>query len=393
MNIDKNSTIYRLYNPFINIPTRLGALKNWIAIGLILSIIPSYKLWLTDRFFPMIPFFENLNQIPHPYDKIVFGIFLALPFLFILFRKPRLLIVTFLFLAAYMVISDQNRLQPWFYQYALMLFVLSFYNWRVDEPKSYTVIIFTLKIIVVMLYFWSGIQKMNHHFFQETWPWLIQPLKAVFTNEQMNVITKMGYFVPFLEMLLGIGLMFNSTKKIAIPLLIFMHLSLLIVLSPLGHNYNNVVWGWNFAMIFILYFLFAGTHEAKHTHINYILEFKPVYVIVFLCCLMPALNLFNSWDSYLSSTLYSGNTSNGIVYLSSEAKDNLPNIAKDFTTPIKTGEHKLSIKNWSMQELGVPSYPEKRIFEAVTNKIKKLTGQKGEVRLYFKEKLSFLGEN
>ncbi|HWY36049.1 MAG TPA: hypothetical protein VNX68_15500, partial [Nitrosopumilaceae archaeon] len=210
------------------------------------------------------------------------------------------------------------------------------------------------------------------------------------TPEECNVFLKSGYCMPFAEMFIGIALLFNSGKRIAIPLAISMHLLILGLLGPTGHNYNPVIWGWNITMIFLVYNLFAGNPESKYHHFSYLFSFRPAYFIVILCAFLPALSLFNKWDSYLSSNLYSGNNNNGIIYMSDEAKTKLPIYLQAFTEAEDDNKYSLHIKNWAMNELGVPGYPEKRIFKTVEKYIKEITCCDDQITLTYKEKWNLL---
>lgn len=81
---------------------------------------------------------------------------------------------------------------------------------------------------------------------------------------------------------------------------------------------------------------------------------------------MPLLNFFNLWDSYLSHNLYSGNTSGGVVYVSDSVENKLPEAIKPYSIG-ELNQNQITIKYWCMMELGVPAYPEKRNFEAISN--------------------------
>ncbi len=373
-----------LYFPGISIPHRLRAVKNCIAIGMLVSIIVSWRLWTADRLFPQVPLFDNMPLIPVPYDKILFGLLIALPVLLLLFRKPRFIIISLLLVGVYMVLTDQNRLQPWFFQYLIMLFVLVFYNWRVDEPRDYTVVMTTLKIVIAATYLWSGIQKLNPGFMAETWPWLIKPIENICTAETCNVIYNMGWGIPYIELLISVCLFFPNAKRIAIPVAVFMHFIVLVLL--VAHSYNPVVWGWHITMIMLVYFMFAGQAESKYYNISYLFGFKPVYAVIVMCALMPLFSLINKWDTSLSAGLYPGNTPNADIYLSDAAKSKLPYYLKYFTISETKNVNVLHIKNWAMQEMGVPGYPGERIFEAVEHYIKQITCCDDEVSLIYPEK-------
>jgi hypothetical protein len=76
---------------------------------------------------------------------------------------------------------------------------------------------------------------------------------------------------------------------------------------------------------------------------------------------MPALSFLNLWDHYLSSALYSGNRNSGVVYVSDDVFDRLPDSIEDYVNDEGAGRNGLDINEWSFGELNVPSYPEIRV--------------------------------
>ena len=101
---------------------------------------------------------------------------------------------------------------------------------------------------------------------------------------------------------------------------------------------------------------------------------------------MPLFNFFNLWDSYLSLNLYSGNTSNGVIYVSDNLKEKLPPAIKPYAIG-QLNQNQITIKYWCMEELGVPAYPEKRNFEVITNFFYAYATDSSEVYLMFTPKL------
>ena len=382
-----------LYYPNILLPRRLKAVKNIVAIGLLLSVLSSWRLWTSYRLFPQVPLFNVGFTVAHPCDYILFGVFIAGITGILLSRKPRVFLILTLLISTALVILDQNRLQPWFYMYMLILGVLCFYNWRVDEPKNYTAIYTSITIVIGAIYLWSGIQKLNPNFMTSTWEWFIRPLGKLLTPEEMSFSYKIGYAIPYLEIAMGIGLFFEQSKRIFIPLAITMHVIILIVLSPLFHNYNHTVWGWNFCMILLVYFLFAGNTQNKYRQLAYLVEFKPIFAVFFICVCLPGLNLVNKWDSYLSGNLYSGNTSQASIYISAKAKEKLPYYIQLFTKKENSDLYAIQVKKWAMNEIGVPGYPEKRVFEALQKHIQTITCCDTEVTLFVNEKSSVLADS
>ena len=96
---------------------------------------------------------------------------------------------------------------------------------------------------------------------------------------------------------------------------------------------------------------------------------------------MPVLSLFNLWDSYLSSTLYSGNTNGAQIYISNSVKQKLPVEIQQYATKTETDKNELDFFDWSFDELNVPPYPETRVYKDITEDICKYAENKDEVVL------------
>ncbi|MBL4625228.1 MAG: hypothetical protein JKY42_08835 [Flavobacteriales bacterium] len=144
-----------------------------------------------------------------------------------------------------------------------------------------------------------------------------------------------------------------------------MHLFILLCLGPLGNNWNMSVWPWNIGMILIVFLLFVNS-EWK---LNWTALFDDrrkflTLVFGFLLCIAPALNIFGLWDSYLSFSLYSGKTKSLHIYVHESAVTKLdPALQKLLVTNSNVPTFKvLMADTWSFEELGVPVYPERRIF-------------------------------
>lgn len=281
----------KLYYPTNFIYQRLRSIKLILCLGMVASALISYKLFLGIGNTVPSPLFSNLQNLHPLILKIVFGFFILLPILMVLSQKPKVFTLLFLFVAAFFLVTDTNRLQPWFFQYLIMFFVLAFYNWRVDEPKKFTPVFNTLKLCMVLIYVWSGINKLNIDFAHTSWPLMLQPAHSIFTPAQIQFFLKAGFIIPFIEILAGVALFFPTIKRIGIPLLLAVHLIDFLLLGPFAHNENPGMFPLYFANMFFLYFLFAGRAESKFHHISSTLQFKPAFLVVILLGVLPIFNL------------------------------------------------------------------------------------------------------
>ncbi len=356
------------------------------AAACLLSMILSYKLWLGDRMFPMSPIFDFLPSLHHPFDIILFIITLLLLCFIVVLRNPQKFIIAFLISSVLLAIQDYNRWQPWFYQYSLMLFAVSFFNFRCDDTKQQQALITMFKLMIGAVYFWSGLQKLNPNFIIDTYPWLMEPITNHLSESGIRSIDWLGRAFPLVEILTGICLFIPMLKKVAIIALFSMHIFILIVLGPFGHNYNPVVWPWNLAMMGFSFILFYKNDAFPISQIKSMLHYHSLKIVTLLFILLPLLNFFNDWDSYLSHNLYTGNTANGVIYVSDSVKSKLPEEIKKYTRS-EMNLHQITIKYWCMMELGVPAYPERRNYAAITRSFYKYSSDSSEVYLMYSPKL------
>src|SRR6185312_13773890 len=96
-----------------------------VASACLCSMLLCNKLWLSDRSFPLSPVIRFLPAVHHPFDFIIYGGAVILLVCIILVRNSRNYIIAFSAVSVLLCLLDQNRWQPWFYQYVMMFFVLS----------------------------------------------------------------------------------------------------------------------------------------------------------------------------------------------------------------------------------------------------------------------------
>ncbi len=175
-------------------------------------------------------------------------------------------------------------------------------------------------------------------------PWLVQDLAIL---------------APILEFATGVGLLFQRSRKVALFAAIAMHILILMVLGPFGRQFNPVIWPWNLAMI-----AFG---------------------------LLPALSLFNLWDDYLSSAMYTGNINDGGIYLSDDAFEQLPAAIQKYALEEGPNLSSLTINDWSFDELNVPSYPQEvRIYQNVARRVCSYVSKSSGVELVIQRKSALI---
>jgi uncharacterized membrane protein YphA (DoxX/SURF4 family) len=374
----------------MRITQRLLLIKLTVLSGLFISVLLSLNLWAGQRWFPKVPVIDGFYGLSAPYDFISLAVLFILLFV-CFFSRSRKPVWCLLLFCVYLCFEDQNRLQPWFFNYLFILFILQFYKQRVDESNNFTSIFICLQVLVALIYIYSGIQKFNDFFVKDTFSWMIQPLNDVLTAKQMGLLSKFGKLVPYIELLTGIGLLIKPLRFIALPLVIIMHLFILLMLGPVGRSFNYVIWPWNIVMILLCLLLYSNVKQERFFDISFLFKHISFYLVMLVMLILPVFSFSNKYDSYLSSSLYSGNTHGCKLILTDKAFKKLPLYIRAYV--VRNSDYNLLyIKQWAMGELNTPCVPEYRVFEKVQERVMLLTrSNREEVKLDFKERQKLFG--
>lgn len=327
---------------------QVSRLIKTIAFFWCITKIWSYKTWVTDRLYPVIPPADFLKYVPDFLHVFLFG-FSVLALLVLLFVKANRLLLISLFLSELLSCSlDTVRWQPWEYMYMCFLLIIVI---NLHRPKR---ILMLGHLFLVSVYFFSGLHKLSRGFLSSIW---MNMVLMDFFGLSMEAILKyklyfIGLLIPFTEILLAVLLFISESKRKISYLLILTHISILIFIGPFGIQYNSVVWPWNLAMISILIVVYAKPVEPIRR------EFfiTNSYWIV-LWFVLPVLSFFGSWYQYFSFNLYSGKGEHMYIYFSEKQKELRP-----YFEPGSGNRHKnepyIILQNWAMKEIRSAPVPE-----------------------------------
>jgi len=332
--------------------------KTTVVVGLASSVLLSSKLWVSTRFYPMVPVFHWLPRIPFPLDYLCFGALLALLVAIAFAAKPRPYILAFVAFAGVYSLFDQTRWQPWAYQYWMMLIALGCFSGLADDLAGQRDALNICRLIMGCTYFYSGFQKLNVRFVSEGMPWVLGTLR--FHIPGLNYI---GWITPFVEVSIGLCLLSRRFRKIGIVNGIIMHLFILYSFGPLGLNWNTVVWPWNVVMIALLLLLFRNT-DVTFGDIVWRNRFVFQKVALVLFGVMPALSFVGWWPSDLSLCLYTANLTEAQVMVSQKVKEQLPPAVQPYVK-LGYGHLVLRTQDWSFGEMNVPPYAEIQSFTTI----------------------------
>ncbi len=360
-------------------------LRITVILGLLVGFALSPKLWLSSRFYPLTPVWSFLGPIRFPGDYVLLftlvGLLVAL-----IFAPRRPIMIAALVLIAWLALQDQSRWQPWFYQYVVMLLVIG-----LAGSDRQTAALNTCCLIIAATYIWSGLAKLNPSFSTAIFPAFVEPFAARGLRLAPWLVRDLAFATSIFECAVGVGLLIKRLRPAALFCAIAMHVSILMVLGPLGRGFNAVIWPWNVTMIAFLLILFLRRGEqVGFRDVVWGRGFVFQKVVLALFGVLPALSFFHLWDDYLSSALYTGNTNSGVIYFTDEAFEQLPEEIQDHVIEAGTNRSSLDINNWSFDELHVPAYSEIRIYRNVARRICGYVSGGSGVELIVQGKFAFV---
>jgi hypothetical protein len=365
--------------------TRTFWVKAVVAAGLLAGFLMSPRLWATKRFFPLVPVADWLPPLPPPLDGLLFSTLCLLLVVIAVAPRPRAVIGVFLALAVLVALGDQNRWQPWFYQYLALLAALAAFDER-RSPDGEERTLNVCRFILAATYFWSGVQKLNVTFAGVVFPWLTEPLvRWLHVAPPPGLLGTFGWTSALLEAAVGVGLLWRPSRPVAVPAAVAMHVFLLLMLGPWGHDWNSNVWPWNVVMAVLVVLLFGRTRAVGSLAVLRP-RGSPVHgAALLLFGVMPLLSYWELWDSYFSAALYSGNTIEAHIEIAPAVTDRLDPYVRQFVGSGSLGGEQLSIFYWSVGELNVPPNPARRVSRAVARSLLPLAGDPNEVVLVITE--------
>jgi len=333
--------------PFAHTDRRTIWLRATLLAATFLGLIASAPVWTNTRTFPLLPIVAGFPVLPPPGDLCLYALMLGTLVGALWFYRTA--VIVFLVASFFAYCGDQNRGQPWLYMYWVMMLLSLF-----PAPTAAA----ACRGAIAILYIWGGIQKINMRFFAVTPEWFVVPAADWHLPTAAIGLLKLGVqAAPFLEITIGLLLWFPRLRQFAFAATLLVHLTALLFLGPLGHNYNWVVWPWNLAMIALVFGLFARgklfatpapaeiaapkskPDDRAKTPVKLFpasdrFSLRPTFaelrrsrlalVIVALYGLLPILSYSGRWDSYFSFALYSENLAVANIFVTENFRDRLP---------------------------------------------------------------------
>ena len=368
--------------------SRLFWLKAIVILAFCLGLAMSHNLWTGPRTFPAAPSLAGAPQI----DGILgYGLFCALFVLaaaIVVAPKPRWFIVAFLAIIGAFCLADQTRWQPWVFLYAFLLATLALFSWDSADVPGQRGALNVARLIVACTYVFSGLQKTNLNFMNNDFPWIVSPITGVLPSTAATLHV-LAVIAPVAQIAFGVGLLTNRFRRISLIAAVAMHVFILAMFGPFGLDWNRIIWPWTAAMAVFDVMLFA-TNEHYAIGELFWPRGRPYHALVLVVfAAMPALSFFNLWDSYLSAALYSGNLTEGTIYLSDAGIASLPASVAAHAVRSSQDTNVINIQQWAVEDLNVTPYPETRVYRAIAKDVCGQLGDRGQLVLIVREQRMF----
>lgn len=366
---------------------QLRFLKMTMALFALVLLSLTWKLWTPQTLFPQVPLFSWVSELPAAVDWLSFVTMgLTLISLFALsaaslFKKqsedesaPRFqMLCGCLFLLAFLleVVFDQHRLQPWAYQFALGLLVLTV----LKPPRAIPL----FRLFVLSIYFYSALSKCDASFVQTLGRQIAEGLfsavgisTAYWSKQTLSWIAAS---FPVGEFLIACGLFFRRTRQVALWAAVGMHLTLMLAIGPLGLNHYRGVLIWNAYFIFQDLILFHSRFqnrepvepvdrqtEKRLSQPAYTGLERAVQILIWFVLLAPLLEPTGYFDHWPSWGLYASHHDRVVLLIDEETKWDLPPDLQPFIDSPRPLSHwcRVRVERWSLADLGAPLYPQAR---------------------------------
>jgi hypothetical protein len=377
--------------PFAGVDRRIAWLRATLLTACFVSLIACAPVWANLRAFPLLRITPGFPALPTPWDGCFFGALLLSLVAAGWFYRPA---VTFFLLASlFAFCEDQNRGQPWLYMYWVMLGLTLL-------PEN--VVLPACRCALSAAYVWSSIQKCNARFFQIVPAWFVEPAATHwhFPVWTVHVLRYAVSSAPFVELAIGIALWPTRFRRVAIGMVLTLHLSALLFLGPLGYRYDMVVWPWNLAMIALVVVLFgkgtertpkafgAALRESATTKaqswssalrssffwqtVTELRRSRLAVVIIALFSFLPALSYAGLWDSYFSFALFAESQAKADIFVTEAFRSRLPagiaahvHAVRQAYNPQVQGPYVFDFQTWGYKQLRVPPIFEPRNYRSI----------------------------
>jgi hypothetical protein len=330
----------------------LDLLAAFSAIAFLIQIFISYKIWMpSQRLYPKISLIPGL-EIGDTLLWILFSSLVLSLILTAFLNLKKWTIPALLLIWTVYYLQDVLVLQAWSFHYLMMLLLIWLANYFSAKDELSMQL---MRVLMIGTYCWTGFHKLNFHFAEEVYPWLMSILPL---TQPLEELTSLGYVLAAFELLLGLGLFLKISRRWTVYLITIFHLSILILLIADGWNY--VVYTWNISMILFVWILFYPKRKQAALKWKVLKKAWQSYLFIFMFWIAPGLEPFGLWPYDLSMMMYTGLSTELEIEVDAtlihhqKIWECIPKEISDQFYKTETG-YLLYTDDWTMHSLNVPS--------------------------------------
>ena len=314
-------------------------LRRLAAACLLLQMAIAYPLWLGwERTFPMYGIWAvAYDPATHKIFHSFFGGLVLAALIGLIARPQRKVTVATLGILTIGAALDLTRLQVWHWQWSMVL-LLTLITQREAHLRT------ALRLMIVLIYTWSGLHKLNVHYFDFVWPYLTRELPSL-------QLPALAYGTAVAEILVGLLLIWPRTRRAGVWAATALHVSIIAALSPLWLSWNYVVLPWNAAMIAFVWLTCYPQVQPTASPWHRVTANR---VVILAFGLLPALNYVGYCPESLALKMYAGTNPDATLYVNSDEIECLPDMPEKFFGG--TGYPRLIVDDWALGELNVPAF-------------------------------------
>ena len=257
--------------------------------------------------------------------------------------------------AAWLVVLNQHRLQPWHW----LFFLVTVQSILLTGRQRLRV----LRLTFATIYIFAALSRLGPDVGTGMSRQLLQTACALVGREQLVRNEQLFFAVclamTLVELAVGLCLMLPRVRRVAVATAVMLHAMLLLLLSPIGLNHHTGVLIWNAFFLVAIPLLFA---DVKQPDSNYSFGTVRFRVTAAVIVLFPLSGLFGIADNWPSWQLYSPRPDIVRLYVDEGSVAQLPENVRQFVAepaPLETW-CPVRLDRWSLATTGSPIYPEDR---------------------------------
>ncbi len=319
-------------------------------------LVQSWPLWVASSEIARVPWISNLVQPPSWIERV--GIILALSGLVLAgagVRPRRCLAATICLLIGF-VLFDQERFQPWLYQYLVVGLGLASLTDRAGLTFA--------RLYLVGLYVHSGLSKLDVSFLNQLGPVMLDTLLSGLGLHPQGWTqsdrTLLILAMPLSEISIGLGFLSRSFVRVALAGSIVLHVTLIGILGPWGLDHSTNVLVWNGLILVGNVVLTSGKPLWGWPEFA-TLWACPTLGVLIAVSLLPFLEPWGWFDTWPSHALYASHAERTELYFYADDVDHLPaSIRSHLVRSTLPNWVRLDLTALSRYQHGTPLYPQSR---------------------------------